>query len=157
MTNLTPNWNSSLQLRNVFFPKILVEAVQNGKPGAPSRFEQSLAHQKLPAMENHWQLELGVRIRHGEESNPFIYQTDIVGVAVIECAAEMPEAKRDLFARVNGFSLLYGSIREMILNLSSRSTRGPLLLPTLNFSEVIKGAAPTLAPSAVEKTVQLIR
>ncbi len=34
---------------------------------------------------------------------------------------------------VNGASMIYGSIREMISNVTSRSMAGPLLLPSLSF------------------------
>lgn len=39
---------------------------------------------------------------------------------------------RDLIV-VNGTSILYGAIREMVSNVTSRSMAGPLLLPSFNF------------------------
>ena len=39
-------------------------------------------------------------------------------------------------ALVNGISLLYGLVRDMVSSITSRSTHGQMLLPTLNFSSL---------------------
>jgi preprotein translocase subunit SecB len=44
------------------------------------------------------------------------------------------EQRRDLTV-VNGATILYGSIREMTLNITSRSASGPMLLPAVNFED----------------------
>ncbi|WP_084416588.1 protein-export chaperone SecB [Massilia alkalitolerans] len=44
------------------------------------------------------------------------------------------EKRKDLIV-VNGATILYGAIREMTLNVTSRSTSGPLLLPAVNFED----------------------
>jgi preprotein translocase subunit SecB len=45
-----------------------------------------------------------------------------------------PELRRDLMV-VNGATILYGSIREMTLTLTSRYVSGPMLLPAVNFED----------------------
>lgn len=44
------------------------------------------------------------------------------------------EKRKDLIV-VNGATMLYGSIREMTLNVTSRSASGPMLLPAVNFED----------------------
>ncbi|MBW3513006.1 MULTISPECIES: protein-export chaperone SecB [unclassified Janthinobacterium] len=44
-----------------------------------------------------------------------------------------PDHERRDLTVVNGASILYGSIREMVLNVTSRSLSGSLLLPSFNF------------------------
>jgi preprotein translocase subunit SecB len=43
-------------------------------------------------------------------------------------------ARRDLTV-VNGASLLYGAVREMVLTITSRSMSGPMLLPSVHFQD----------------------
>lgn len=45
-----------------------------------------------------------------------------------------PEQRKDLTV-VNGATILYGAIREMTLNITSRSASGPILLPAVNFED----------------------
>lgn len=47
-------------------------------------------------------------------------------------ATKEPVEMLDLIV-VNGASMIYGSIREMVSNVTSRSMAGPLLLPSLSF------------------------
>lgn len=44
------------------------------------------------------------------------------------------EKRKDLIV-VNGATILYGSIREMTLSVTSRSASGPMLLPAVNFED----------------------
>lgn len=53
-----------------------------------------------------------------------------------------PIEMKDLIV-VNGASILYGVIREMVSNVTSRSMAGPLLLPSFNFVD----QKPSLLPA----------
>lgn len=61
------------------------------------------------------------------------YDVDIEVAGVFSIISDMPAADRDDFVRVNGCAVLYGAIRDQVLTLTSRSARGPLMLPTVNF------------------------
>jgi len=57
---------------------------------------------------------------------------------------------------VNGASILYGAIREMVSNVTSRGMAGPLLLPSLSFidnkpSLMAQGAGPANSPGVGAK------
>lgn len=61
------------------------------------------------------------------------YDVDIQVAGVFSIISDMPVADRDDFVQVNGCAVLYGAIRDQVLTLTSRSARGPLMLPTVNF------------------------
>jgi preprotein translocase subunit SecB len=52
-------------------------------------------------------------------------------------------------ALVNGVSLLYGLVRDMICTVTSRSVYGQMLLPTLNFASMAS-QAPEPTPLSAE-------
>ena len=61
------------------------------------------------------------------------YNLDIEVAGVFSIVSNMPVADREDFVLVNGCAVLYGAIRDQVLTLTSRSARGPLMLPTVNF------------------------
>ena len=83
-----------------------------------------------------WRVNLKVEFG-GKESSP---TSPISGVAEIEgffaVHPEFPAEKVSKMVRVNGASILYGSLRELIAGLSGRTTHGVFLLPSVSFIEV---------------------
>lgn len=61
------------------------------------------------------------------------YDVDIEVAGLFEVNQSVPKEDRRELVDVNGCSVLYGAIRDLVLNLSSRSANGPLMLPTVNF------------------------
>jgi preprotein translocase subunit SecB len=57
--------------------------------------------------------------------------------------------ERRVRALVNGASLLYGAVREMVSTITSRSAHGPLLLPSLNFQDLASHKPDEVAPTAL--------
>jgi preprotein translocase subunit SecB len=68
---------------------------------------------------------------------PYQVQVSVRGVVRMHLtqASGQVEERRDR-ALVNGVSLLYGVVREMVSNITSRSAHGQLLLPSLNFADL---------------------
>lgn len=61
-------------------------------------------------------------------------------------------------ALVNGISLLYGAVREMVGNITSRAVHGPFHLPALNFSDLVQnGPAPAGAENVAPPATKLAR
>lgn len=80
------------------------------------------------------QFALKFRIALENEKGKFApYDVDIEVAGVFSIISNMPVADREDFVRVNGCAVLYGAIRDQVLTLTSRSARGPLMLPTVNF------------------------
>jgi preprotein translocase subunit SecB len=50
-------------------------------------------------------------------------------------------ARRESFVYDSGASLIYGAIREMVMNITSRSARGSLMLPTASLLNILRSNA----------------
>ena len=111
-----------------------------GKNTSPTTFNRDVAFIPVPEKPNEWQLELTIKLASVERANPFIYEFEIMAIGVVEVVAQLPEDQKKQIAVVNGLSILYGALREMVINLSSRSPFGPLTLPTLSFTGVLNEA-----------------
>lgn len=70
---------------------------------------------------------------NNEEGKKARYDVDVEVAGFFSISKKIPIADREDFIVVNGCAILYGAIRDLVLNLTSRSGNGPLLLPTVNF------------------------
>ena len=61
------------------------------------------------------------------------YDIDVEAAGIFSVIPTMPIEERDEFVLINGCAVLYSAIRDQILTLTSRSARGSLVLPTVNF------------------------
>ena len=61
------------------------------------------------------------------------YMLDIQAVGVFSVADTVEEGKREPLVFECGAALVYGAIREMVANITSRSAFGRLMLPTPSF------------------------
>lgn len=62
---------------------------------------------------------------------PYEIDVEVAGLFTVNRKTAIKD-KEDLIV-VNGCAVLYGSIRDLVLNLTTRSASGPLMLPTVNF------------------------
>ncbi len=84
---------------------------------------------------------------------PYNIQVSVHGTVRMHLTLAQGQAEeRRVRALVNGASLLYGAVREMVSTITSRSAHGPLLLPSLNFQDLAshkpEEAAPAVLPAA---------
>lgn len=140
---------SPLQLRHVFYTKVSV--LRN-----PSDVKEPRQHAvgfdfegaKIGA-------KVGTALRKGQDDDPrdFVvnlellidskegkpvpYIVDIGVVGVFNVLPSLPKEKRQDLIAVNGASILYGVIREIVLSLTSRFSAGPLTLPGMNFEDIV--------------------
>ncbi|WP_156429865.1 hypothetical protein [Burkholderia sp. FL-7-2-10-S1-D7] len=79
-------------------------------------------------------LTMGIRLL-GTEGKVAPYRIDVkcVGYFNVVTKAFPDEARRQDVVVVNGASMLYGTIREMVSNVTARSWHGELLLPSMHF------------------------
>jgi len=61
------------------------------------------------------------------------YMLDIQAVGVFTISDSVEESKRNQLIFECGAALVYGAIREMVANITSRSVFGRLMLPTPTF------------------------
>ncbi|MQM29617.1 MAG: hypothetical protein CRU78_03325 [Candidatus Accumulibacter phosphatis] len=68
-----------------------------------------------------------------EEGAPAPYDLDIEVAGIFEISDKVTPDERENMITINGCAVLYSAIRDQVLTLTSRSSLGPLMLPTVNF------------------------
>lgn len=83
-------------------------------------------------------LRLTMRVGPKEEKKaPYRVEVSVRGVVRMHLTQSEGQAEeRRVRALVNGVSLLYGTVREMVSGITIRSVHGQLLLPSLNFADL---------------------
>ena len=83
-------------------------------------------------------IKLTMRVAPKEDKQaPYNVQISVRGVVRMHLTQEVNQAEeRRVRALVNGVSLLYGVVRELVSNITSRSAHGGMLLPSLSFADL---------------------
>jgi preprotein translocase subunit SecB len=93
-----------------------------------------------------------------EEGKPAPYRVDLETVGYFELIGEIKKSDREDIAKVNGASLLYGVLREILFSITARYPKGSLVLPSVNFHDLRSSIkqTPTIAftTAATTTTVQ---
>lgn len=85
---------------------------------------------------------------------PYIIQISVRGVVRMHLTkADGQAEERRVRALVNGASLLYGAVREMVSNITSRSTHGSFLLPSLSFQDLANRMPDEVSTSSLASPV----
>ncbi len=79
-----------------------------------------------------WKVELSLEIQSNAESPP-PYSGKIVVEGYFEVSEQCEKELIEPIVAVNGSSLLYGSVREIVFSFTAQSTHGAMMLPTLDF------------------------
>lgn len=119
---------SLLRLNKIYFRRIRLDAAE--KPGI-GKGELKLQVEVLRNKENaaQWRVELTVWL--GGQDAP--YTGEICAVGEYAVGSEQSEEAASNLVNVNGPSVLYSSIRELVLTLSGRGPYPSLLLPSITF------------------------
>lgn len=147
---MTPVSISPVQLKHHFFPRIQLQAIPGGKRENQPMINREVAYEPLPNKPKDWQIELKVKLESAEKINPFIYELDVHVIGIFELVAELPPEQGQQLIVVNGLSILYGAVREMVVNLTARSPFGAVLLPTISFTDIFNEVKPADAPAPPE-------
>ena len=89
---------------------------------------------ELPNGESRYSVDLTLTAGPREGHSDFPYRLKIQLLGIFD-GRDLPEEKREALVAVNGASMLYGVAREVLLSLTSRSVGGPVMLPTVEFSQ----------------------
>ena len=83
-------------------------------------------------------IKLILRVAPKEDKQaPYNVQISVRGVVRMHLSQQVNQAEeRRVRALVNGVSLLYGVVRELVSNITSRSANGGMLLPSLSFADL---------------------
>ncbi|WP_235566327.1 protein-export chaperone SecB [Methylibium sp. Root1272] len=88
----------------------------------------------VPDGEDHYSVTLTLNAGPEEGQTNFPYRLEIQLIGIFD-GKDLPVERRKPLVAVNGASMLYGIAREMLLGLTFRSVGGPVMLPTVEFSE----------------------
>lgn len=132
-TQVQPLKASPLRILRHQFTEIHLSAREGGSDDELVSLDFSREWGHAEDDDRKWRLLLNLKfgdIREGE--NP-IYEGSISIEGFFEIAPEYPkDAVSDLVA-VTGASILYGACREMLANITARSSQGMLSIPSVSF------------------------
>ncbi len=95
-------------------------------------FNWGIRHGKRNDEGTEWWVGLEVGMK-SDEDKQCPYHLNVRAAAMFSLPDDYPQEKRECFIYESGASLIYGAIREMVMNISSRSAHGALMLPTASF------------------------
>lgn len=142
---------SIIQLKDLVFERVRVESEKPAGQASPadavafdfnnvkfdvelergsSAPENDVPHDRL------FVIKLTLRIEN-QEGKRAPYKVDISALGLVELSEKVEKQTRIELATVNGASLIYGAIRDVVLLLTSRSIAGPMMLPTVDFRDHI--------------------
>jgi preprotein translocase subunit SecB len=126
--------HSNLQLERHFFTKIALDAHSDGKPDSPINVH--CAGELSAAIDKKRRFQLVLRVTlsaHPEYKATYTGEIHVVGLFTV--AEGIPDDKVESFVECNGSGLLFGSVREMICNLTARGPWRMVTLNSMTFSE----------------------
>jgi preprotein translocase subunit SecB len=131
---------SNLQIKHYFLTALNYSVNPDFDPEKPVHFEFSdvvTKHGKQPLNKEtrkEWQVELKVDFLPPQNRNvPYSFSTSIIGLFSV--GPNISEGMIENFVDINGTSVLYSTLREIIYTLTAKGPFRALLLPTLCFQE----------------------
>jgi len=141
---------SPLQLKGYRFTQLHIEGIPKGIPGGEVEITTNLGLGRHESNPRDWRVELKVSFGPtAKQDCPYSGYAEVIGF--FEVLDGWPEKDSEALIAINGASLLYGAIREMILMISARSSHGEFLIPTVRFSAPEVPVAKKLAKKTAKK------
>lgn len=122
---------SAIQTRNHFIRSFHFDS-NEVDPKDEFESPQLIISQKHWRNDNYWYVALDVETEKCDETSNVPYTFKAVVEGVFEIAPSFPEDKLEDLVKMNGGAILYGTIRELVSNFSSRSLNGQAELPTID-------------------------
>ena len=124
--------NSPLQLNNEIFTEVSIITVPN--PDQDSRLHTVVEYNVTSQNTDKTQWMVVVRVKMGPASEKKIpYSGTVECVGFFTVAKEWDESKTEQLVAVNGTSVVYTAIREMVCNITARGPHPRLMLPSQSF------------------------
>lgn len=87
-----------------------------------------------------------------DELAPYEVHVTVKGLVRMHLVqADGQAEERRVRALVNGVSLLFGAVRELVMTITSRSVHGPFLLPSVSFADLASPKGEPVAKLAARK------
>jgi len=144
--------HSPLQLNRHFFTKVQVEANPNGKAEISNQLNCQLEVGQSADDAKEWQVIVRLKFESPSEGEA-CYTGEIHAVGLFRVVDNWPAENAPALVEANGAALLYGAIREMLLNLTTRGPWPPVQLNSMTFIKPKPGPQPsaTATPSDAAK------
>ncbi len=144
---------SPLQLESHYFTKIRILARDGAIDDSQNEFKCALAYALDSTNRRRRRVTLKLSLASFPDTAPaYTGEFEIVGFFVV--VDDWPEDKISPLVTANGPSVLYGAVREMIMNLTSRLTHGPILIPTMHFPPIQEESSAAAATKNVRAKVK---
>ncbi len=124
---------SPLQLEHYFFTQMHLDANPGADPDADLNYDASVQCAQHEDDPRRWMITLTVDIGGTEEDTDPVYNGKFEIVGMFRVDGEFPEDRVANLAHINGAAILYGSVRELVANLTARGPFPQILLPTTTF------------------------
>ena len=124
---------SPLQLEHYFFTHIELDAHPNADPKNEMDFGADVECAQHEEDPRRWMLTLNVVLKAEEDDAPPPYTGEFEIVGMFKVIDEYPEEKVAKLVHINGAAILYGTVREMVTNMTARGPFPPIILPTTTF------------------------
>jgi preprotein translocase subunit SecB len=119
---------SPIQTRRHWINRVVFEPLDNQVANSTYEAHISLKHEKTDGC---WRVVLKVEFggKHPEQA---VHNGQIEFEGLFDVHPEFPQDKVEELVRMNGGAILYGAVRELVLNLTARSKFGPFEMPTID-------------------------
>jgi preprotein translocase subunit SecB len=134
MTKPQPLNASPLWLLSHRFTEVSLKASADEKPTGQFALETSRSLRPHTEDPHKFLLVLTIRLGSNSPDKEVPYTAMLTIEGEFEVAAAYPESKRDELVNITGASMLYGACREMLANLTARSSHGMSTLPSVSFA-----------------------
>lgn len=133
---------SPLSLDRYVFKRIEITAVERSEEAGESTANQinaTVASSRHQSEENRFMLTLEINLLEDPSSllKPF-YTGTLIIEGYFSISTHLPKEKWEELVIVNGTSLLFGAVREMVVNLTSRGPWPPVMLRTVGFADTAR-------------------
>lgn len=125
--------NSPLQLSSYHFKTIEVESQGDPTPECDNEIFSEVEFEVSKDDPRLWRVALDVSLAAAENTTPkYLGKFKLEGIFRVH--PHWPADKIDRLVSANAPAVLFGAIREMVVNLTSRSIHGPIHLATVRFA-----------------------
>jgi preprotein translocase subunit SecB len=128
-----------LQLERHFFTKVALDSHPDGQPGVANILQCEMEMGQAADNDRRFQITLRLKLLPDPEKQPF-YTGEIHAVGIFLVAETWPANEVNRLVEANGTTLLYGAIRELLLNLTSRGPWPSVGFTSLSFVPTNKEA-----------------
>lgn len=144
---------SPLSLDSHSFRKIHLDVADAPNPADANRLACSISYAQDRDEPQRFRVVLGLKLDAEKGAKP-PYQGEFEIAGIFRVHEGWPKEKTESLISISGPTLLYGAIREMLINLTSRMEHGPINLRTVSFAELKPAAASPRKKKAVKPKIR---